>query len=452
MPSDVLASFLGLVKEIFRPAMTRPGFANLLVVLIGWLLCHGPVHTITEALVAAAVAGQYHHEAFHRLFSRGAWSPDTVGCALVRYLLTKTGGQPLRVVLDDTLAPKKGPHVFGLGTHLDAVRSTRRWRIFAFGHCWLVLSVLLRFPFSSRTWALPVLFRLYRNREDGSTPEACYSKKTELAREMLTRLGSWTGETRIELALDSAYCNSTVLRSLPPPFTVVGAMRPDAALTDAPPPAPSARRCGGRPPKRGPKRPKPLAVARDEHQPWRRCRAFLYGRVRTVSFKTFCAQWYRVCGVRLLRVVVVKTSAGEQPYRVFFCTDPTMDVRTILEGYAERWSIEVFFRDAKQWLGFADSPARTEAAVLRMAPFVGLVYSLLVLWFAEGAYRSPLAAPPVRPWYRQKKGVSFADILRAAQRMLSTVDVLALARDYGKLQNREGSRDTPEKLNVQLAA
>jgi hypothetical protein len=75
------------------------------------------------------------------------------------------------------------------------------------------------------------------------------------------------------------------------------------------------------------------------------------------------------------------------------------------------WSkIEVFFRDAKQWLGFADSPARTESAVLRMAPFVGLLYSVLVLWFAAGAYQSSLAAPPVRPWYRHKKGMSFADI------------------------------------------
>lgn len=452
MPSELLARFLDLAKEIFRPAMTRPGFANLLVVLIGWLLCHGPVHTITDALVAAAVAGQCHHEAFHRLFSRGAWNPDTVGYALVRYLLTTREPRPLRIVLDDTLAPKKGPHVFGLGTHIDAVRSTRRWRVFSFGHCWLVVSVLLRFPFTSRTWALPVLFRLYRNRDECSTHNADYSKKTELAREMLTMFGSWTGDTRVEVALDSGYCNDTVLRSLPPHLTVVGAMRPDAVLTAAPLRASAEQRRGGRPPKRGAKLPKPLEVARDEHRPWRRCRAFLYGRVCTVMYKTFDAQWYRVCGERLLRVVVVKTTAGERPCRVFFCTDPTLEVRTILEGYAERWSIEVFFRDAKQWLGFADSPARSEAAVVRMAPFVGLMYSLLVLWFAEGAHLSPLAVPPVRPWYRQKKGVSFADILRAAQRMLSTVDVLALARDYGKLQNHEASRGTPEKLKVQLAA
>jgi predicted metal-binding membrane protein len=53
--------------------------------------------------------------------------------------------------------------VFGIGTHLDAVRSTRRHRVFCFGHCWVVLTVLVRVPFSRRTWALPVLFRLYRN-------------------------------------------------------------------------------------------------------------------------------------------------------------------------------------------------------------------------------------------------------------------------------------------------
>jgi hypothetical protein len=451
MPSNQLATFLGLVEEIFRPALTRPGFANLLV-LLGWLLCHGPVHTITEALVASGVAGQCHHEAFHRLFSRGAWSPDTVGSTLLRHLLKRSASEPLRVVLDDTLASKKGPHIFGLGTHVDAVRSTRRWRIFSFGHCWLVLSVLVRVPFSSRPWALPFLFRLYRNRDDCASHNDPYQKKTELAREMLTLLCAWTGETPIELALDSAYCNETVLRSLPLRVTVFGTMRPDAVLTAAPEPPRAGQRRGGRPAKRGPKKPKPQEVARDEQSPWRRCKAFLYGQVRTIRYKTLDAQWYRVCGDRLLRIVIVETSTGERPFRVFFCTDPTLAIATILEGYAGRWNIEVFFRDAKQWLGFADSPARTEGAVLRMAPFVGLVYSTLVLWFAEGAYQSPLAAPPVRPWYRHKKSMSFADILRAAQRMLSTIDVLALSCDYGKLRNRAVNRATPEKRNLPLAA
>jgi hypothetical protein len=48
--------------------------------------------------------------------------------------------------------------------------------------------------------------------------------------------------------------------------------------------------------------------------------------------------------------------------------------------------------------------------------------------------------------------MSFADILRAAQRMLSTVDVLALSCDYGKLRHRAVNQATPEKRNLPLAA
>ena len=56
--------------------------------------------------------------------------------------------------------------MFGLGVHIDPVRSTRRTRLLTFGHVWVVLSVLFPVPFSERVWALPVLFRLYRTQAD----------------------------------------------------------------------------------------------------------------------------------------------------------------------------------------------------------------------------------------------------------------------------------------------
>lgn len=450
MPKTLFATFLNLVEEVFRPALTRPGYANLLVVLIGWLLCSGPAHTLTEALVASGVAGTFHHAAFHRFFSRGAWDPDRVGYCLLSYILKKLGDKPLCVVIDDTLAVKKGPQIFGLGTHVDAVRSTKRWRVLAFGHCWVVLSVVLWFPFSSRPWALPILFRLYRNKPACSEQDSSYQKKTELAREMLMTLVQWTGPRRVEVAIDSAFCNATVLRDLPTHLVIFGTMRVDAVLTEAPEPPLAGRQ--GRRAKRGQKLPSPQHIAEDEQTPWKRCKVYLYQRVQTIRYKSLNAQWYRVCGERLLRIVIVQTTTGKTPFRVYFSTDPSVDVRAILEGYGSRWSMEVFFRDVKQWLGFADSPARTESAVLRMAPFVGMLYSVMVLWFAEGAHQSPLAAPPVRPWYPHKKGMSFADIFRAAQRMLMPVDVLALARDYGKLRSHCANAKTPEKSHIQLAA
>lgn len=417
--------------EVLRPAFTRPGFANLLVVFAGWTLTSGP-HAVTQALVSTGVAGRRHHEAFHRFFSRGTWRPDEVGRLLfgwfVRHLRE---GAPVRVVVDDTLATKKGAHVFGIGSHIDAVRSTRRQKIFAFGHSWVVLAVILPVPFSSRTFALPVLFRLYRTVKSCERAGQPHRKKTELARELLDVLAGWVGDRRVEVAADCAYCCDTVTRGLSENFILFGAMRPDAVLTARPPKRP---RRPGRPSVRGRPVAKPEVIAKDKRRPWLSCEATLYGVRRTVRYKTVDAQWYRACGARLLRIVIVKVDDGVIGMRVFFSTDAAVAIPVILETYAGRWAIEVCFRDLKQLLGFGDSSARKQAAVERTAPFVGLVYTTLVLWFAEGVHRTCIAAPPLRPWYRHKRGLCFADALRAAQRALAPLDVLDPRRSLANLR------------------
>ena len=436
--------------EVLRPGLTAPSFTNLVVLFAGWVRTSGP-HAVTQALVETSVAGRRHHEAFHRFFSRGTWSPDELGRLLFQALL---GLMPpdgvLRVVVDDTLAPKKGPHVFGLGSHLDAVRSTRRHKVFAFGHCWVTLAVLLPMPFSNRTWALPVLFRLHRNKKECEKNAHVYRKKTQLARELVDTLVRWAGDRRIEVSADLAYCNDTMTRGLPSNVVLIGTMRPDAVLTE-PPPA-RRRGQGGRPRVRGAVLPKPEALARDERQPWKRCEAQLYGKQQRVAYKTCVAQWYRACGERLLRIVVVRVEEGAIGFRVFFSTDPNLSVPQILEGYASRWAIEVCFRDLKQLLGFADSSARKRAAVERVAPFVGFSYTVLILWFAQGAYRSSFAKPPPRPWYPHKRGMSFADILRAAQRVLTTVDVLDLASEFDNLHETRARRAHPSAPAFKRAA
>jgi hypothetical protein len=417
--------------EVLRPALTRPGYANALVVFAGWVLTQGR-HAITEALVLTDVARRRHHERFHRFFSRGTWSPDAIGRLLLdRLLAWVPAGTAIDVVLDDTLTPKKGPKVFGLGCHVDAVRSTRRVRVFCFGHVWVVLSVVIRFPFARRAWAIPLLFRLYRNEKECLRKHHPYRKKTELGRELVDLAAAWAGERRLRISVDSAYCNHTLMRGLAPTVTVFGAIRPDAVLTALPTAA--ERRATGRRRVCGKALPKPEQLARNERVPWLRCRADLYGRRRVVQYKTLDAQWYRGAGGALVRIVIVRVVGGNIDLRVFLCTDPSQAVPAILETYAGRWATEVLFRDLKQQLGFADSSARKQAAVERTAPFVGYIYTTLVLWFADSAVSHPVATPPIRPWYRHKRGVTFADVLRAAQRTLAPLDVLDPARSLKDL-------------------
>jgi hypothetical protein len=448
MPDDVLARLID-VLSVFQKPLTRPGFTNFLVVAVGWIQSYG-VHAVTQALVVTGVAGKRHHEAFHRFFSRGTWKPDQMGRQVFDRLERWTGVDSLRVALDDTLAPKKGPEVFGIGSHLDAVRSTKRQRIFCFGHCWVTLAVLIDVPFSNRVWALPVLFRLYRNKKECKKHGAVYRKKTELAREMLDVIVGWT-QRRIDVAADSAYCNNTVTRDLSPRVHLLGAMRPDAVLTALPSSTKPGPR-GGRPRKRGKLLPKPEAIAKDKRRPWKTCEVFVYGRKQTIRYKTLTAQWYRACGTRLLRIVIVATQRGAVPIRVFFTTDASLNAADVIAGYGARWSIECFFRNAKQLLGFADSSARKQEAVLRVAPFVGLVYTSLVLWFVEGAYDDPVAAPPLRPWYPHKRGLSFEDILRAARRTLYGFDVLVPSRTSDNLRKLAATRPRPARTARKMAA
>jgi len=428
---DALRTLLATM-EVMQPAFTRPGFRNAWVIFAGWVLTMG-THAVTQSLVVTDVARRIHHERFHRFFSRGAWKPDAVGRLLFDRILVRLIGPDERIVaaLDDTLASKKGPAVWGIGSHLDAVRSTKQFRVFCFGHVWVVLSIVVAVPFSPRMWSLPVLFRLYRNKKECEKRGDLYRKKTELGREMVDVLVGWIGARKLDVVADSAYCNDTLMNSCDRRVTVIGTIRPDAVLTA--PPTQAERKHTGRRRKRGKLLPKPEQVFADRRRPWKTIKLTLYGRPTVVHYKTMVAQWYRGAGTQPGRIVIVRVDEGKIPMRVFFCADPERDVLDILLTYSWRWSLEVCFKDLKQLLGFADSSARKRQAVERTAPFVGYAYTMLVLWFAEGIWSTPVAAPPIRPWYTHRTHASFADVLRAAQRTLCSVDVLDLGCDLDNL-------------------
>lgn len=431
MAPDLLCTLLAYL-QVLRPAFTEPGYRKMLVLFAGWVLTRGR-HAVTQSLVETKVAGRIHHEGFHRFFSRGTWDPDNVARLLFERLCRIMPDHwVVLAVIDDTLAPKRGPHVFGIGSHVDPVQSSRLRRVLTFGHCWVVLAVLVPLPFSHRQWALPLLFRLYRTKKECQAKKARYRKKTELAREMLDVLCGWVKTGPVRVCADSAYCNSTVTKGLPERVVLFGSMRPDAVLTRAP--LPWRRGTRGRPRLRGAPVPKPRDILKDKSFPWQTGRAMLYGTYREIRYKTVVAQWYRACGPRLLRIVIVPEEKGRLELRVFFCTDDDVSPAEVLEGYSRRWSIEVAYRELKQDLGFAHSSARKSAAVKRTAPFVGLIYTALVMWFAEFASHHPSAAPPVRPWYPHKRSRTFADVLRTAQRALATQDIYDPASIGGNLQ------------------
>jgi hypothetical protein len=324
--------------------------------------------------------------------------------------------------------------------HHDPLRSTRRRPFSAFGHGWVVLALWLPLPLGvvggPRGVALPLLFRLFvgsrrGNRADAPSrptsgtryararaafPAAAAQRPTKpaLARELVALVAGWAAALApgrpVYVVGDSAYVNRTTVEGRPANVEVVGPLHPDAALFAPPPP----RRPGqkGRPRTKGDQRPSPTAQARARRpDAWHRLPVTLYGRRVTPLVFRGTALWYSVLRPASLRYVVVRDPNGRRKDAAFCCTDLGVGVAFILETYARRWTLEVTFWLLKGWLGFEEPQNQTEQAVRRTAPFAGLVFALVALWYAAELQAGRAATWLARPWYRRKAAPSFADVL-----------------------------------------
>ena len=452
-----LVSSFGEIALSFASVFTQPSLASFLTLITGWVFCLGR-HTVTGLIVAAGAIEQKHFSSFHRFFSRAVWNLDSLGLVLLKLALRFVPeGEPVLLAVDDTLGRKTGRHIWGAGMHHDPLRSTPTWPVFSFGHSWVVLSIIIRLPFvRHRFFAIPILFRLYRKKakkrppgrpkgEGKSTGDATpeeYRTRPELAVEMLEIAAEWLDGRRFRVVGDSEYSGKSMSRPLPANGDLVGRMPMNAALYAQAPPRKPGRM--GRPRKRGERLPNPAELAKSRKVPWSKARVHIYGRKVRVWYKSVRALWYNSAGTQLLNIVVVRDPSGRRRDDCFFTTDLSMTPTEIIETVAKRWALEVTFRDAKQSLGFEEPQSRTRKAVERTAPMAFVVYALTVLWYAEHGEALRAKWFVKRPWYRKKRGPSFADML-ATLRQASWAEANSL--DPAR---RPGSNKTPGKRILQL--
>ena len=199
-----------------------------------------------------------------------------------------------------------------------------------------------------------------------------------------------------------------MLLKLPDNCDLTSSIRMDAQLHDAPPTEYTCR--PGRPRIRGYRLPSPKQMLEKET---RRLNMNLYGRRQNLDLAETKAYLHDVPNRPLKIVAVQPLQAGCKP-RAFYSTCHEATAEQVLGWYAQRWSLEVTFHDAKQYLGFEDPPGWTRRAVERTAPMAMILYSLIVLWYVQ--YAAHRKDWPRLPWYRSKQTASFGDMLSALRR------------------------------------
>jgi hypothetical protein len=438
MPPLMLPETFTPLAAAFASCFTAPTYQTFCYLVAGWLQCPGR-HTVTGVALAAGAVGWRHISVFHRFFSRARWAPDAVGKVVFTLALRLVPADgPLIVLVDDSLARKEGKAIALGSMHHDPLLSHGRKAFSSFGHVWVVLAVWLPLPFGvvggPRGVAVPVLFRLFIGSKRGNRADAPsrptsgtrYQKaqaafptdpatrptKPELARAAIALVAGWAQDLAPERTVyvvgDTAYVNQTTVEGRPANVDVIGPLRMDAALWTLPPP----RRPGqqGRPRTRGERLPTPAAQAQARRH-WHPVPVTLYGRTVTPLVFRGTALWYSVLRATPVRYVVVRDPSGRRKDAAFCCTDRGVSVALLLQSYASRWTLEVTFFLLKGLLGFDEPQNQTALAVRRTAPFAGLVFALIVLWYATELQAGRSATWLVRPWYRRKAAPSFTDVL-----------------------------------------
>jgi SRSO17 transposase len=424
--SGQLFNFRSLLQH-FTPVFTAPTYQTFTLIVTGWLLSHRHRY-ITEVIFSCGQVGIGHWCRFHRFFSHAAWDLDEVSMVLAKLVATILApGATLLWAVDDTLCRKRGLTLYGAGMHYDPLISSRAKSLVSWGHDWVVLCLLIVHPFwaPTKVFALPIAFRLYRNRQGltkgkkGRAKEAQtasdpnHRTRPELALELIRLVARWFPNDEIMVTGDSAYGGASILRHLPPNVHLISHVHPKGALYQPAPPKAAGTR--GRARKKGDRWPGMAQWAADPEQPWTELTFDQFGFHATVAVKTIEALYYKAGKDRLLKIVLVRDRQGKRPDQMFYCTKLDWTARQILSAYACRWAIECTFENCKQFLGLEDPSNRLPKAVERTAPTAMILYSLVVVWFHQSGHN--LVRFPIRPWYPNKVEPSFADMLTTLRRV-----------------------------------
>jgi hypothetical protein len=391
----IMIGSLQSIVEALAPAFTQPSFATNCDLLLAWIMCLGKhnlrrVGQTSHPEVVPDQRQRHGLDVYYNFFERSAWTikelANRVGILLFTRL--KWCGR-ITLLVDDTLAHKRGKSVWGLGWFRDAVASTKKRVATASGHNWVVVAVAVCLPFTNiPILACPLLARLH---QAGKGQPSC----VELTREMLAEVLSCYPNHTFTLVGDGAYASKGLLAELDKRVAFVGRMRGDAAVYDPRVPTLPKKRPGKKAQK-GPRLPTPKeAAAKADHKStavgswvWQSVEVAVYGCQRQLQTLSYETVWPTVLGLRPIKVVVVRDPSKKMKDCYLFTTELDASLNWVITQFAWRWAIEVLFRASKQVMDIEAPQHWSQESVEKLAPWVWSMQSVIMVWYISAGHES----------------------------------------------------------------
>jgi hypothetical protein len=265
--------------------------------------------------------------------------------------------------------------------------------------------------------ALPLLVALYRDRKTNQFEGRTHKTPAELMAGLLATLMHWFPERKFVFAGDNAYGSHAMARFAyrhRSRLTLVSKLVPDANLFEPPP-----ERRGkaiGRPPVKGKSMPAPCDVVASKRRGTKLTVRWYGGGWRNVEVITGTGGWFKSGkGLVPIRWVFVRDLDGTHRDEYFFTTDPSMTTREVIEMYGGRWNIETTFQELRAHLGLETTRGWSRSTVLRVAPSLILLYTIVVTFYdtmpeSSSHYR-------FRSW-QGKESITFSDMILSVRHHL----------------------------------
>jgi hypothetical protein len=398
----VISTWTDIIQQFF-PIFTAPGAAIFSRLMTGWILCTAR-KTITGILTFADPCFQHAHDAYHRFFPDCRWDINKLWQILTLMMVKLLCPRGIiTLALDDTLFHHSGRKINGAGYWRDAVRSTKKNIVYAWGLNLVVLTLQIQPPWGGEPLGLPINMRLHR--KNGDT-------LIELAMQMIDQLHQWLPERQFRLVADGFY--ATLAGKQMPQTHLVSRIQCNAKIFDLPPKR--RKKARGRPRKKGKRLASPQKMTSYIHD-WQQIQFCQRGKAVKRLVYTRQVIWYWVSHQPIL-LIISRDPAGKERDDFLFTTDLTMTATEVLECYNDRWAIEDSFKNTKQFLGGQQPQTYKGQGPERAAAISLCLYSMVWLWYLR--QKSRARAFWVQPWYRQKATPSFADALCCLRRELWT--------------------------------
>ena len=434
--APVPASLMRMLAA-FAPLFTAPSFRTFTALACGFLAQSGK-RTVCGMLTGAGLSRLWPHDRAHYFFARARWNPDGLGICAAKLVISLLvpDGEPVEVLVDDTLFRRRGKRVWAASWFHDG--SVQGLAKTGFGNNWVVLAVRVRLPMIRRPVAVPVMAKLV-------IKGTASASRLWLACRMVTRLAAELPGRRVSVTADSAYAGEE-LKHLPDAVTWTTRLRSNAALHDL-----AAERTGnrGRPRKKGDRLPSLKAIAGKAK--FSQVTVTRYGKTESIAVAALTCLWYSVTGTAPVTVILIRDRSTAGFDLALVTTEKNPGIAEVIERYAARWAIEVAREDAKQLFGTGQARNRTARAVERTVPFMLACQAIAVCWYATAGHH-PADAEGRRldaPWYTSKTEPSTADMTAKLRRVIIAAKFKRLRPDQPELAEIHAIRlawEDPEGL------